>query len=486
MPILPFGERRPDVADYQQEHSKTLTNVVPRGDGYGPVRALQGFSDALAAACRGAFLATNPDGTVAVFAGTATNLYKLDNTDLSWETVTRSSGGTYNLASSDQWQFAQFGDDIIAVNQNDAPQLYTLDSSTDFAALSGSPPQAAFVTVVSNHLVLSGILNNPDRIAWSALNDITGWIAGTDGSDTQDFQDGGGVKAVAGGEFGVVFQTDAIRRMAYVGGETIFEFERIVEGEGLAAPYSVIRSGPRVFFLGTSGFQSITAGQYPVNISKERFYRTFLEDWDDGSKQLMLGANEAETSRVWWFYKSSNGTAGLFNRGICYDWGLERSTYIDGISGEYVAVLSQPGVTLDGLDALGFSSIDSMSISFDDFAGSSGQQLGLFNSSHQFGFLTGSTLEATLETPDYAFDRRFYIRSQRPVTDAETVYGSFSIRPRLTDTPTQSDEAAMNAIGICPHHADTRMSRFRLRIPSGTTWTYAIGTEPEATVTGKQ
>lgn len=486
MPTLAFGEWRPDVADYNQEHSSVITNVIPRGDGYGPVKALQAFSAAVGAACRGAFLGTASDGSVAVFAGTATKLYKLDNTNLTWEDVTRASGGNYSLASSDQWQFAQYGSHVIAVNQNDAPQDFVLGSSSDFAALAGSPPQAKFVTIVSNHVVLSGILNNPTRVAWSALNDPGSWTAGVDGSDTQDFGDGGQVSGVAGGEFGVVFQTEAIRRMVYTGGDTIFEFERIVEGEGLAAPYSVIRSGPRVFFLGTSGFQVITAGQYPVSISKERFYRTFLAEWDDGEPQLMIGANEARSSRVWWFYKTSSGAAGLFNRAICYDWALARPTYVNGISGEYAAQLAQPGVTLEGLYDIGFTNIDTMSISLDDFAASGGLLLGLFDSSHKLGFLTGDNLEAILETPDYAFERRYFVRAQRPISDATTVYGSFSIRQKIADTPSWSDESLMNSIGHCPHRGDTRMSRFKIRIPSAETWTFALGTEPEAALTGNQ
>ncbi len=486
MPVLPFGEWRPDVADYQQQHSKTITNVAPRGDGYGPIRALQSFTSAVAARCRGAFLAQNPDGTIQIFAGTSTALYALDNTTLTWSDVTRVSGGAYTLNTSRLWQFEQFGNDVVAVQENDAPQRFTLQSSTNFAALGGSPPQAAFVSVVSNHLLLSGLLNNPDGVAWSALNDITGWTAGLDQSDTQDFQDGGQVMGAAGGETGVVFQSNAIRRMTYVGGDTVFEFERIVEGEGLASPYSIIRAGARTFFLGTSGFQSITAGQYPVNISKERFYRFFLDEWDDGAQELMIGVNEAESTRVWWFYKSQGSADSQFNRAILYDYGLERPTYVTGISGEYVATLSQPGVTLEGLEDLGFTDLETMTISLDDFAGSAGALLGFFGTDHKMGFLTGSNLEATLETPDYAFDRRYLVRSQRPVTDAGTVYGSMSIRQRLADTPTQATETLMNAIGICPHHSDTRTSRFKHRIPAGTTWTFDQGTEPDATQTGQQ
>jgi hypothetical protein len=635
MPPLLFGEWRPDVADYEQQHSKTITNALARGDGYGPVRSLQAFTDVLPSACRGAFLATNADGTIAVFAGTATNLYRLDNTDLTWNnvtitdatelvytdstnigdltgggglaaafdgttaqatadcarltattsawvgktlaapqairsvkiygsndagyvvsinptvsatvygkngtapatgtdgtaisaaltftdtadesvarTITCTDTGTewdhvwvyfthngaantvspaeieifstadYALTNTQQWQFAQFGPIVVAVNQNDPPQTYTVASSAAFSDLAGSPPQASFVTVVANHLVLSGLLNNPDGIAWSALDDATNWSS--NGADTQDFQDGGAALAIAGGEFGVVFQSEAIRRMAFVGGDTIFEFERIVEGEGLAAPYSVIRSGPRTFFLGTSGFQTITAGQYPVSISKERFHRTFLEDWDDGNPHLLIGANEARSSRVWWFYKPQSGADDQFSRAICYDWALDRPSYVNGVSGEYVAVLSQPGVTLEGLEDLGFLDLDAMEISLDDFAGSSGQLLGVFGTDHAMGFLTGQNLEAIIDTPDYAFEKRFFVRQQRPITDATEVYGSLSTRAKVSDTAVQSTESAMNSIGLCPHRADTRMARFRLRFPAGTTWTYALGTEPQAANTGDQ
>jgi hypothetical protein len=486
MPTLQIGDWRPDVADYQQQYSKTITNVVARGDGYGPMRTFQAYADALPAACRGAFVAYNLDGTVSIFAGTATKLYKMSNADLSWDEVTRTVGGNYTLANTDQWQFAQFGDVVIAVNQNDAPQKYTLSSSTDFEVLGGSPPQGKFVAVISQHLVISGILNDPDKIQWSGLNDIETWTLGTDGADSQNFQDGGGVQGVAGGEFGVVFQTQAIRRMVYVGGDITFEFERIVDGEGLVAPYSLINAGARIFFLGSSGFQSITAGQYPVNISKERFYRTFLAEWDNGSPQLMLGANEAESSRVWWFYKTEGAASGLFNRAIGYDWALDRPFYINGISGEYVAALAQPGVTLDGLESLGFTDLDAMTISLDDFSASGGVMLGLFDSSHQLGFLTGANLEATVDTSDYAFDRRYTVTAQRPITDADEVYGSFSIRQKVSDSVTQTTETAMNSVGFCPHHSDTRMARFRLRIPAGETWTFVTGTEPVAVTTGQQ
>jgi hypothetical protein len=54
---------------------------------------------------------------------------------------------------------------------------------------------------------------------------------------------------------------------------------------------------------------------------------------------------------VFWAYKSANGTANQFDKILAYDWVLDRFTPIK-ISGEYLLQLSQPGLTLEGLDTL--------------------------------------------------------------------------------------------------------------------------------------
>ena len=74
MPLLPFGEWRPDTSDYEGQTTKNVQNVLPRGDGYGPFPDFAILSQALPAACRGAFYALKTDGSVAVFAGTSDRL----------------------------------------------------------------------------------------------------------------------------------------------------------------------------------------------------------------------------------------------------------------------------------------------------------------------------------------------------------------------------------------------------------------------------
>src|SRR5437660_4604089 len=210
MPLLPFGEFRPDVSDYDDAHSNRLDNVLPRGDGYGPFPDFTPFTSALPAPCRGFFVARRIDGAVSIFAGTATRLYVLENTDFGWTDVSKGAAAYAGLASTDQWQFAQFNNFVVAVQANAPPQAFDLTAASAFADLAGSPPQARYVAVIGRFLVLSGLPSNPYRIQWSGLNATTAWTAGVAQSDFQDLPDGGIVRGVAGGEFGVIFQDAAI------------------------------------------------------------------------------------------------------------------------------------------------------------------------------------------------------------------------------------------------------------------------------------
>ena len=43
--MLPFGEYRPDIANYNGATSRLVQNVVPRADGYGPWRSFVPYSN---------------------------------------------------------------------------------------------------------------------------------------------------------------------------------------------------------------------------------------------------------------------------------------------------------------------------------------------------------------------------------------------------------------------------------------------------------
>jgi hypothetical protein len=488
MPLLAYGDYRPDVSDYEGQATRNILNVIPRGDGYGPFPSFSAYTSALPALCRGAFYALKSDGTVVTFAATATKLYRLNNTDFTWVDVSL-SGGTYSaLSSTANWQFAQTGNLVFATQANAVLQVFDLSAATTFVNALGSPPQAAYISVVGRFLVLSGLLATPYRIQWSGLNSFnasTSWDGLTAGSDHQDFPDGGIVRGVAGGEAGIIFQDQAIRRMSYVAGSPIiFQIDRITQDKGLYAPYSIIRAGERIFFYAGQGFHKIEPGGVPEQIGREKVDRTFLADLDNGNLQLFMGAADPRSTRVYWAYKSASGAVGTYDKLLGYDFLLDRFFPVVS-SGEFLLGISQTGLTLENLDSIS-SSIDALTLSLDAYATAVQPEIGQFSGSHVLGFFRGTNLEATIESSEQGTDdNRITIRGFRPITDAATLYGSVSYRDTPSATATAGTEVLVNArTGRCDLRRDTRYSRFKVRIPAATPWTFCAGIVPDFTTNG--
>ena len=55
-----------------------------------------------------------------------------------------------------------------------------------------------------------------------------------------------------------------------------------------------------------------------------------------------------------------------------------------------------------------------------------------------------------------------------------------------SDLIAYSAEQAVNGRGLCPANVSTRLARARLRIPAGTSWSFATGVEPEFAPEGKR
>lgn len=488
MPLVQWGEYKPDVSDYESSTTKNVLNAIPQGDGYGPFPDLTNFSASLPSICRGAFYALRGDGSIATFAGTVDRLYLLDNTTFAWVEVSKAGGAYVGLSSNSQWQFRQFNDLVFATQANTVLQVFDLSSDTEFSDALGSPPQAAYIDVVGLFLVLSGLQSFPYRIQWSGLDSVNGadsWTPGINSSDFQDLPDGGIVRGVAGGEAGTIFQDQAIRRMTYApGSAVIFQIERIAQDMGLYAPYSIIRAGDTIYFHSAKGFYKIQPGSLPTQIGRERVDRTFFVDLDKGNLQLFMGAADPRSSRIYWAYKSAFGDNGLYDKVLGYDSTLDRFFPVM-ISGEYLLGISQSGLTLESLDALS-SSIDAMTSSLDSYATSVTPEIAQFSSEHRLGFFRGQNLEATFETAEQGTDgQRLFVRGFRPITDAPAVYGSCSARDTQQAIVTAGVEVPINTrTGRCDLRKSTRYSRFKSRIPAGTQWTYSAGVEPDIIVEG--
>lgn len=486
-----IGEYKPDLDDNLSASTRTIKNVLPREDGYGPFKDMVAFTQALPGACRGYTYSRNPDGSVSIFAGTANRLYKLDNTNFTWADVSLGGSAYTGLPSTDQWQFAQFNNLLFATQINSALQVFNLSSPSTFVNALGTPPQAKYITIVGRFLVISGISGQAYRVQWSGLNNVnasTSWDNVTLQSNFQDLADGGLVRGVAGGEYGLITQDAALRRMTYApGNPVIFQIDRISEEKGIYAPLSLTRSGDRIFWVGVDGLKMIVPGGYPQPIGKNKLDDTFFADIDPNNLQLCIGSSDPAGTRWFLAYRSKGGQGLLFDKMICYDWALQKFSPIV-MSGEYIATLAQPGLTLEGLDAIApGGSIDALSFSLDSISASAFAQISGFNSSHALGFFSGPNLEGIVETAEEGVDgQRIKVKSFAPITDASVVYGSISYRDNLQATATYGSETKINAVGKCPQRRDTRYARMRSRIPYGTVWSYIEAVVPEFGSAGKR
>lgn len=586
MPVVPFSEYKPDLSDYEASSERDVLNVVPRGDGYGPFPSLAALSLSLGQQCRGAFAGYKPDGSVVIFAGTATDLFQLNNTTFAWSNV--SLGGTpYSpIASTDIWQFVQFNNLVFAVNANVLPQCFDVTSSTAFANVAGSPPQARYIVVVGRFIVLGGLLSNPGRVQWSGLDDVNGansWTPGINSSDFQDLPDGGFVRGIAGGEnSGVILQDTIIRSMVYLAGSPIiFQIEELAGGMGIYGPYSLIEAqtaaGISVFFYSLKGFQRIDPGSPPQPIGRERVDRTFFADLDATNPQLFQAMVDPRSTRIIWVYKSVNGALNQWDKGLVYDAVLDKFTPLQ-FSGELLFQMARPGITLEGLDPiapgaqavlgtanngsgvvrvdvastaaynatnypmgiyLSLSSVggtteangnfwvnvidathfdlytnsglttgvpfvhawtsgglvggdmDLMTQALDSFSTVILPELAAFDPTHSAAMFNATTpMEATLETAEQGTDgNRIKLKKGfRPITDAPSVFGSASRRETQQLPVNAGAESLINPItGVCNMLLDTRYSRFKVRIPAGTNWTFVNGVEPlDLAATGKR
>jgi hypothetical protein len=359
MPVLPFPEYRPDVSSFNGSSTETLLNVLPRSDGYGPMKDVSAFTGVMAAQCRGAFMARKSDGTIRIFAGTSTKLYQLDNTTLTWVDVSLGAG-TYSTLSADaNWHFAQFNNSVIAVQANAAPQVVDVSASsgTAFAALGGSPPQAAYITTVNRFVVLSGLNSNPNRIQWSGLNATTTWTSGTTYSDYQDLPDGGNIKGVVGGEFGLIVQDNAMRRMIFSpGSDIVFQIDRIGKDLGAITADSICETGGVVYFLSARGFVKVGPDGSEVPIGFEKVDRTFFEAADITQPQLIQGVSNPATQEIIFTYKETGSVTTTFNRALVYNDALNRWSPLE-LTGEYLVTLGKPGLTLEALGTIGSTTI---------------------------------------------------------------------------------------------------------------------------------
>lgn len=477
-----FGPWLPDIQNLNPDITVDAKNVIPpSATGWKPWPSFNPIASALTARAMGAISVRGLTNTIFNFAGDATKLYKAATDGLSYADVSRTSGGAYNTAADGWWQFTLFGDYVIGCNQADATQVFQLSSSSNFAALAGSPPQAAFCGAIRDFAILARTSANYNRIQWSGINDITTWTpSAATMSDSQDFPDGGVIMGFVGGEFGVVLQERAIQRMAFEGPPTIFRFDKISNTLGCQIPGSVAAYENLVFFKSHDGHYMIRGGAELVPIGNEKVDRWLTERINASYYTRCSSAIDPIRKLYLFGYPSQASSDGTPNEILAYHWPSGEWGYAQ-IDHEMIYTgATQSSYTIDDLGSLS-GTIDGLVYPVDSlfYAGSGQLILAGFDTSHRQGFFTGTALAATIETGDLQFSpgRKSMLRSVRPIVEGTSVTPSVAIkyRDRTQDAHTTDSAVAANSNGICNFRRNARYHRGVMTIPAASTWSRALG-----------
>lgn len=482
---LPFSDWTPDIAPIDVGGIYDVLNVYPRAASYSPWRSMVAFSDAIDSTCLGALAARDTDGNTYFFAGTTTKLYLLGNSDAQWDDVSR-SGSAYAVPSLEYWGFAQFGDNVIAVNGGDAPQKYVIGTSTEFEALAGSPPTGSHIGIVRDFVVIGNLSTGRNKIQWSGFNNSESWTIGTAQSDSQEFPDGGSVQGIVGGEVGYIIQEQSIRRMTYVGGDVVFLFDEIERDRGTQAPKSIVRYGNGFFYYGRDGFYFFNGAQSQP-IGSEKIDAWFAGNADQAFLRNVIGAYDPIKRLVIWSFISTESSTSVHDGLLIYSPSSNKWTPVDQ-GAEYLVQLTSPGYTLETLDTVG-TNIDAFTVTLDSPLWAGGAlSLAGFNSLHKACGFSGPTLEATITTKErQIYEGRFgFINAVLPIIDTEDATASVGSRSRFADSISYTTPSAMQVNGICPVRARGRSAFVKIQVPAGSEWTHGEGAAIECREDGRR
>lgn len=476
--VVPVGEWLPDQTSFNNAGAVEIKNAVPYGTGYAPVRALFASSAGVDGVVLGAFTALDRLGSPHYFIGTATKLYKL--TSGAWVDVTRSSGD-YATADGERWVFTQYGDNVIASNYTDETQIFDIAVDTEFDDLTGAP-QARVLAVVNNFVATGNTFDatddeQPTRVRWSGFDNVTQWTPSVSTqSDQQDLPVGGPVKAIIGYDnYAIVFQTNSIRRMEYIGGSDIFSFTEIEPNRGCFISGTVAHIGQMAFYYGEDGFFMFTGGQ-SVPIGHRKVDRWFAGDADFSKQHKFFSVIDPRAKSYLLSYVSNESPDGNPDKVLVYHWVENRFSYFQQ-SMQVLFPSYSRNIDMDTTIDTDDTSIDSNAPSLDSTEYKGGRPLiNAITTTGAIGSFSGNILTATIETTEVQLNPqgRALVQEIQLVTDASSVLTSLKTRDKLSETEVEGNSVALNQYtGTACVRKDAKYHRARMVVSE--TWSFIDG-----------
>lgn len=492
--MFSFSGFSPDTPNYPNNGESVALNVYPRskfdlpknqtGLSYGPLGTPSYTGQSLTNRAQGFFSCKDQSGNPVTFAGDSSALYKYSTSG--WANVSKTGG--YHTRSDYPWSFSQYGSTVIATNGVDNPQAFILGTSTVFADLASGAPVSNYSATIKDFCFLGGDGLAPNRIRWSGIDQPGNFpTPGTSAaqqvqSDQNYMPDGSQLRGITGGAAGAdgfIFCENAIYRAQYVGPPNIFDFPYVDRTKGTPAPGSIVNAGSFVAWLGTDGFY-IWQGQMPVSIGTNKIDKLFWQDVNQTYLVNITSALDPINKLIFWSYVS-NASNGTPDKVLIYNYAIGEWSQA-AFPHEMIGNALSQGFTLQQLNS--FGNISNLPFSFGSRVWMGGKPLlGMFNTAHSIGYLSGSAMAATVTTGAMPVDGgiRTQILSSRPITDAPTASMALGVQNLVSDVVTFTTPVAMNSYGACPQRCEGRYISAQINIPAGTTWSHIQGFE----ITGK-
>lgn len=477
---FPFGPWEPDKGETSPGKVFDAFGVTPQAEGWGPMSSLTVpmAATALPAQPRGVLALTTAAGSWQVFAGTSTNMYKLQ-ADYTFASV--DAGRT--VTSGDDWSMTKFGTKLLYTNTTDGLLAYDVEAGGAAVAIAAAKaPRQIFI--VANQVVGLDCLDNTGTrnnrlIRASAFSDHTNWT--TDGADYQPIEDGGAL--IGGGALSetaaIVFQERAIRLMDYSSpsGSAYFALKLIASETGSVGARSIAIADGRAFWVSTEGMNMFSLSGGLVPIGTERVNRWFLNTVDQGNLPLMQAAIDPVRKIVWWRMKrvidSSTTVSEVM---IGYAWQLDRWVPPAMEQTSYLCRLATPGYVLDNMDPFGV--LDGISTPLDSRFWLGGQPLfAALDESYKFGAFAGSPMAAMIQTATGNSPVHGLINRATPIDDAANGTLSLGVKQQLSDGLTWKDAASKGRGGRVPLRGSGMNIAFKYTIAAGQAWTVAKGVD---------
>ena len=379
----------------------------------------------------------------------------------------------FSTPANNIFRFTKFGSLVIGTNFSQRLQYLDADGGNSFKNISDDAPVAKFITVVRDFVVVAHLqessVTKPFKVQWSGINDESTWTTSqTTQSDYQELADGGHIKGIRGGEYGLILMEKAIYRMTYIGTPFVFQFDNISRGKGCVAEGSICQYDGLTFFLSDDGFY-VCDGQQVVPIGAEKVDRFFFND-ADLDLTTMSAAADPVRKLVIWNYKNKFAVRKM----MVYNVVTKKWSQLDATA-DYVSDASTASVTLEQLDSVS-ASLDALSTPMDSplyaggkffLGGTDGTKVITFN---------GLPKTAVLETGDISTGDMAMVNLAKPQVDNGSATVALASRQLLSENVTYGDDVAADSDNRVSLRGSGRYHRLRVK-PTGDNWKMAVAVD---------